>query len=53
MIQPPNKIQDAINAAGLVAMPTARDDYPVTVTNRTLLTLIEAAERLLERGDDN
>jgi hypothetical protein len=48
MITPPNKIQDAINAAEYVADPIGRDAEPVTVTNAVLLTLIEAAKRLLE-----
>ena len=51
MIQPPNKIQDAINAAEYVADPIGRDAEPVTVTNAVLLTLIEAAKLWLERDD--
>jgi len=48
MIQPPNKIQDAINAAEFVASPLKRDSESVAIDNRTLLVLIEAAKRLLE-----
>jgi len=52
MIQPPNKIQDAINAAEFVASPLKRDNEQVTISNRTLLTLIEAAKKSQEDPDD-
>ena len=52
MIQPPNKIQDAINAAEFVASPLKRDNEQVTISNRTLLTLIEAAKKLIQDPDD-
>lgn len=52
MIQPPNKIQDAINAAEFAASPLKRDNETVTIDNRTLLTLIEAAKELLEQEED-
>lgn len=48
MITPPNKIQDAINEAENTASVLRRDNEPVTVTNKCLLTLIEAAKELME-----
>ncbi len=44
-------IRSAINAADTVVKPLAKDDTPVTVTNKTLQTLIAAAERLLALDD--
>lgn len=48
MITPPNKIQDAINEAEIVASSMKADAQHVTVTNKTLLVLIEAAKELDE-----
>lgn len=47
------KIQNAINAAESVAHPTARNDVPVTVSNETLLLLIEAAKRCVDYECDS
>lgn len=44
------QIQNAINAAEAVAHPTARDDAPVTIDNKTMLTLIDAAKKCIEHG---
>lgn len=52
MIQPPNKIQDAINAAEFVASPLKRDSEQVAIDNRTLLVLVDAAKKSLEDPDD-
>lgn len=52
MITPPNKVQDAINEAENAASVLKRDNEPVTVTNKCLLTLIEAAKKLLESRYD-
>lgn len=42
------EINAAINAAELAVTPLAADNAPVTVSHKTLLTLIEAAKRCLE-----
>lgn len=39
-----HEIQNAINAAEAVASPLKKDDQPVTVSNKTLMALIEAAK---------
>lgn len=44
-------IQSVINAAELVAKPTARASTPVTITQEQLAALIEAAKRYVERYD--
>lgn len=41
---PHDKTQDAINESELVADLTLADNTPVTVSNRALLALIEAAK---------
>lgn len=47
MITPHNKIEDAINEAEQSASALKPDSMPVTVTNKTLLVLIEVAKEFV------
>lgn len=42
------EIQNAIYAATIVANPVDSDSTPCTVSNKTLLVLIEAAQELVD-----
>jgi len=47
------QIQDAINAAEIVSGPLKSDNEPVTVTNKTLMALIEGANQwIIFSADD-
>lgn len=44
---PNHQIQNAVNAAEVVAKPTAPASTPVTVTQETLVALIEGSKKYL------
>ena len=50
---PHNKTQDAINQAEQVASPLYGDQKSVTVTNKTLLALIAAAQAFLDSEEEH